>query len=44
MNNPLLMPHYTATVVYQDRITPAAPPILDAGGNPRRNAIGSRNY
>ena len=24
MNNPLLMPHYTVTVIYQDRITPAA--------------------
>jgi hypothetical protein len=24
MNDPLLMPHYTITVIYQDRITPAA--------------------
>ncbi len=24
MTNPLLMPHYTVTVIYQDRITPLA--------------------
>jgi hypothetical protein len=24
MNNPLLMPHYTVTVIYQDRMAPAA--------------------
>jgi hypothetical protein len=29
MNNPLLMPHYTITVIYQDRITPAASEPVD---------------
>jgi hypothetical protein len=30
MNNPLLMPHYTVTVIYQDRMAPAACEQVDA--------------
>jgi hypothetical protein len=29
MNNPLLMPHYTVTVIYQERITSAASEQVD---------------
>jgi hypothetical protein len=28
MTNPLLMPHYTITVIYQDRITPTASELI----------------
>ena len=30
INNPLLMPHYTITVIYQERITPTASELIDA--------------
>ena len=29
MNNPLLMPHYSITVIYQERITPTASELID---------------
>jgi hypothetical protein len=29
MTNPLLMPHYTITVIYQDRVTPLASEQVD---------------
>jgi hypothetical protein len=44
MSNPLLIPHFSVTVIYQERLPVDAAPILDDDGHPRWNADGTRNH